>query len=248
MTQALNDALAELRQRYLDLDNEVAEHQRRIERARDEGTTVLSAIDVIATLLDTAEPPLPAPLMLVPALPSLPEEVPGPKARRQRKPHNVKTPTAARIHELAVAAIEAGIRPYMALMTEFGIQKAQAYKYIERARNEGFDIPKFAGRMVLAKPTVEPAAAEPVALDATGFDLNQVAAHYLIGVREGRRPIQYVANALGIERDLAQHLVTTARTYALLPPVDQPQLPDAERAEILAGVRYKSTADKRGAI
>lgn len=80
--------------------------------------------------------------------------------------------------------------------------------------------------------------------DAIGvaYDGPAVAASYLEATRAGVRPVQNVADHFGVDRTVAADWIRSARDVGLLPPANEPQLPDGERREILNAYKPEALA------
>lgn len=74
------------------------------------------------------------------------------------------------------------------------------------------------------------------------YDGPAVAASYLEAVRAGVRPVQNVADHFGVDRTVAADWIRRARDAGLLPPANEPQLPDGERREILNAYKPEALA------
>lgn len=73
----------------------------------------------------------------------------------------------------------------------------------------------------------------PADEDAIPFDAQLVAEPYLGAIRLGKRPVQTIADRFNVDLQQARRYITGARDVGALPPVTEPQLPDAERKALL---------------
>lgn len=162
-------------------------------------------------------------------------------ASKPADPKSGKTGTAKGLDytEVAshiVALRAAGVPVAAGLAKEYGVNVTTTKNWIAKCRQLGL-IPK------------DPSPAIKVIEDNTGpdgdpqpFNATHVAITYREAVRNNQRPVQAVQDRFNVDRTTAVAYIAQARERGALPPQGEPQLPDAERAELLAPVRNGSAA------
>lgn len=150
------------------------------------------------------------------------------------RPREVKTPAqVAPAHgrnwpEIAAHIIEfrsASVPVAAGLAKLYRVPESTARNWMTRCREQGL-VPPLSANLRVVEDNTTPAGHGV-------FDPNLVAKAYLDAMRAGRRPVQTVADQFDVTKDVAQEWVGLCRTLGLLPPAGEPQLPEAERRELL---------------
>lgn len=121
---------------------------------------------------------------------------------------------------------DAGLPVAPALAQLYSVPLSTSKNWMTRCRDLGLVPPLEANLKVVEDNTVNPGRLPP-------YDGAAVAAAYLEAIRDNRRPIQAVADTLGIDKATAIQWVRQARLDQQLPPAADPQLPEAERRALL---------------
>jgi|GEM_PF-4096958 len=121
---------------------------------------------------------------------------------------------------------DAGVPVAPALSKMFKVPESTAKNWMSRCREQGLVKPLVANLKVIEDNTIGDQS-------TAVYNAREVASSYLEAIRTNRRPIQHVADSLGIDKQTALGWVRQARLDGELAPDGEPQLPEEERRRLL---------------
>lgn len=256
----MNDqALDNIHAAVLALDTEVHELQARLDDIDQARTILMGAAELLGhpvkaislkpgdKVLFNGEPRVITDAAVVRRSPGRPR---GAKNKQPTKVDGRKVYDYAEVAEIANRAAELVVGKRMLVAQHYGITEKAADNLIYRARQAGHEITKGPPASSKRRPVPAPEPAEIVDSSAvTEEAIIKAAEYYLDAHRSGRAPVQRVMDELLINRVTAVAVLAACRFRGLLPDRDQPQLPDAERREILDNIPNQPGAHRgRGGL
>lgn len=112
------------------------------------------------------------------------------------------------------------------IMGLYKVPMSTARQWIRSCREQGLVKPVDANLRVVEDNTIDNS-------NAGEYVAELVANSYREALRENRRPVQYVADSLNVDKATAIEWVRRARADGALPPAAEPQLPEEERRALL---------------
>jgi len=251
---AIHDAIADMVVGIENIDRQLSE----LEDRRNELEHVRDELMRLAEVLDNPRRMVPMTIagitQKVRAMPNVAPKTPAKKAAAKKAAPAKRTKPAtsgrplqwdyAKVAEVANRAAEMRVGKRMLIAQHFGVTEKRANNLIYQARKRGHEIVD--GPMPLrpqartTPPPPPPIAVPPDPPEAieeiTEGMLTEGALHYLEAIRQGGKPLARIADRLDVNKTTAGEIVRVCRDRGILPPRDRPQLPDEERAELLAHV------------
>ena len=270
LSVALDALLAERAQ----CEHEINDVTFQLERLNKRHTDLAAAIDKLSDLgAISPEERVHAERRHLAAVPLMPDK---PKRQRSSKPFTT-TYDYAEVAAIARQAHADHIPISTAVAERYQMTVKAAKSLLERTRAHGHDFPVGrTGRPrkihvvtppaepdsepdpepAVVAPPPPPPEPDPDALDVGEIDfgslremaIDVIAAEYLELIRAGKKPIPELTRKYLCDSKAVSQVLTEAREVGLLPPRDQPQLSDDERAALLAKVPNQPGAHRRGGM
>lgn len=166
---------------------------------------------------------------------------PAPASKPAPKPSSPSSPSSSKIDYHAIAdeigVLRAAGRPVSAgLAAKFRVPETTTRNWLTKCRTLGLIGDAKDPPMRVVEDDTGPVG------DPVQFDAGLVAETYLAAFRANRKPVQAVADRFNIDREGATGFIARARAEGALEPAGSPQLPAAERREILDAYKPEPAA------